>query len=91
LDGAKQRSGTAGYRQSRRARHDSLKHAQDSSQKKKTNTADTSQQQQGGKKSFWTASVNASTPWKNDSKFKAQRKGHQKKAKTSDSEFDIFS
>jgi hypothetical protein len=64
-----------------------LKCVQEPSQKKKTNTADASQHQQGGKNSFFQAS----NPWKNDSKFKGQRKGNLKKAKTSDSEFDIFS
>ncbi len=65
--------------------------AQDFPQKKKTSLAITNQHQQGNKRFFSATSAQASASWQNDSKFKSQRKGQQKKAKTSDSEFDIFS
>jgi len=66
---------------------------QDFSQKKKSGpAADALQnQQQGNKRFFSTTVAQDSTTRKNDTKFKAERKGQQKKAKTSDSEFDIFS
>jgi hypothetical protein len=55
------------------------------------NSADTPQHQQGNKRFFSASGGQASNAWQNDSKVKTQRKGQQKKAKTSDSEFDIFS
>ncbi len=71
-----------------------LKLAQEYSQKKKSApVVETFQHHQGlgNKRFFSAAAAQDSSARKNDSKFKPERKGHQKKAKTSDSEFDIFS
>jgi hypothetical protein len=91
LDGTEPWRKTAGYINLLFNAYYELKLEQEFSQKKKPNTADTFQPQPGNKRMFSATGSQPSAGWQNESKFKTQRKGHQKKAKTSDSEFDIFS
>ena len=67
--------------------------SQEISQKKKNTPSDAlhQQQQQSNRRFFASTGAPTSKVWINESKSKSHGKNQQKKARLSDSEFDIFS